>query len=236
MPGSASCLGNRRVLRARGDPDDGCGSGETRVSADLGQDTSRRAKAGPAIHRAARGGSYTPPKKSGCFGPAVTTTGGSTKPRASLLANRRSEPVSARRPVAKNPSGATGPAGHQRERVHAVNGKQGFQPDGRRVRRVYGAPGCASGESQGRATRRREPCSSLDAQLLQSRTAAANRRDAPARWVASMRRITAIWRRQLASTARIRSAVAASSSSDAERARRKSMSLTPSIGTRWTWA
>ena len=60
--------------------------GETRVSADLGQDTSRRAKAGPAIHRAARGGSYTPPKKSGCFGPAVTTTGGSTKPRASLLA------------------------------------------------------------------------------------------------------------------------------------------------------
>ena len=62
------------------------GIGETRVSADLGQETSRRAKAGPAICRAARGGSYTTPKKSGCFGPTVTTTGGSTRPRASQLA------------------------------------------------------------------------------------------------------------------------------------------------------
>ena len=55
--------------------------GETRVSADLGHEASRRVKAGPAIRRAARCGSYTPPKKSGCFGPTVTTTGGSTRPR-----------------------------------------------------------------------------------------------------------------------------------------------------------
>ena len=63
--------------------------GETQVSANLGQATSRRAKAGPAIGRAARGGPYTPPKKSGCFGPTVTTTDGSTRPRASQLAKRR---------------------------------------------------------------------------------------------------------------------------------------------------
>ncbi len=43
-------------------------------------------------------------------------------------------------------------------------------------------------------------------------------------------------RRQLASAARIRSAVAASASSAAGVARRKSMSFTPSIGTRWTCA
>jgi hypothetical protein len=47
--------------------------GESRVSADLGQETSRRAKAGLAIRRAACGGSCTPPKKSGCFGPTVTS-------------------------------------------------------------------------------------------------------------------------------------------------------------------
>jgi hypothetical protein len=51
--------------------------------------------------------------------------------------------------LSRNQSGATGPSGHEQERVHAVNGKQGFQPDGRRVRRVYGAPSCASGEEQG---------------------------------------------------------------------------------------
>ncbi len=91
-PPSAEEQGADRVVHdvgVAGDPA-GCATGETRVSADLGQDTSRRAKAGPAIHRAARGGSYTPPKKSGCFGPAVTTTGGSTKPRASLLATSTS--------------------------------------------------------------------------------------------------------------------------------------------------
>ena len=52
--------------------------GESQVSADLGQETSRRAKAGPLIRRAVRGCSYTPPKESGCFEPVVTTTGGST--------------------------------------------------------------------------------------------------------------------------------------------------------------
>ena len=59
---------------------------------------------------------------------------------------------------------------------------------------------------------------------------------ARSRWVASTRRISAILPRQLASAARIRSAVAASSSSAAGLARRKSMSFTPSIGTRWTCA
>ena len=41
--------------------------GESRVSADLDQETSRHAKAGQAIRRATHGVSYTPPKKSGCF-------------------------------------------------------------------------------------------------------------------------------------------------------------------------
>ena len=61
------------------------------------------------------------------------------------LANRRSEPISARRPVAQSKRGY----GSFRPRAaarNAVNGKQGFQPDGRCVRRVYGAPSCASGE------------------------------------------------------------------------------------------
>ena len=66
------------------------GTGESQVSADLGHETSRRAKAGPAIRRAVCGGSYTPPKRSGCFGPTVTTTGESTTPRASQLASCRS--------------------------------------------------------------------------------------------------------------------------------------------------
>ena len=37
----------------------------------------------------ARGGSYTPPKQSGCFGPTVTTTGVSMRPLASQLSTRR---------------------------------------------------------------------------------------------------------------------------------------------------
>ena len=71
-------------------------SGETRVSADLGQETSRRAKAGPAIRRAARDGSYTPQKKSGCFGPTVTTIGGSVDEAAGLAGG---EERVVRRPV-----------------------------------------------------------------------------------------------------------------------------------------
>jgi hypothetical protein len=67
---------------------------------------------------------------------------------ALLMANRRSEPISARRPVAQSKRG-NGRSGYELERVHAVNGKQGFQPDGRRVRRVYGGPSCASGEERG---------------------------------------------------------------------------------------
>ena len=65
-------------------------SGEQQVSADLGRETSRRTKAGPWIHRAARGCSYTPTNESGCFGPTVTTTGESTTPPVSQLATRRS--------------------------------------------------------------------------------------------------------------------------------------------------
>jgi len=61
--------------------------GESQVSADLGQDTSRRAKAGPRIRRGARGGSYTPPNESVCCGPTVTTAGGSTTRRALQVAN-----------------------------------------------------------------------------------------------------------------------------------------------------
>ena len=64
-------------------------TGESQVSTDLGQETSRRAKAGPLIRRAVRGCSYMPPKDSGCFDPVVTTTGGSTTRRVSQLANRR---------------------------------------------------------------------------------------------------------------------------------------------------
>ena len=48
--------------------------------------------------------------------------------------------------LSRNQRGATGPPGHERQLVHAVNGKQGFQPDGRRVSRVYGAPSGASGD------------------------------------------------------------------------------------------
>jgi hypothetical protein len=81
--------------------------GETRVSADLGQETSRRAKAGPAIRRAADGGSYTPPKKSGCFGPTVTTTGGSTRPRASQVATRRAYAALAAQPRSSPIAGLT---------------------------------------------------------------------------------------------------------------------------------
>jgi hypothetical protein len=68
--------------------DDAAGleNGESQVSADLGQETSRRAKAGPLIRRAVRGCSYMPPKESGCFDPVVTTTGGSTTRRVSQLA------------------------------------------------------------------------------------------------------------------------------------------------------
>lgn len=75
----------------------------TVVSADLGQETSRRAKAGPAIHRAACGGSYTPPKKSGCLGPTVTTTGGSTWPLASSWRIPLAEVVK-RPPVVRGPA------------------------------------------------------------------------------------------------------------------------------------
>ena len=61
-----------RVRRGRGPA-----RGESQVSADLGQETSRRAKAGPLIRRAVRGCSYMPPTESGCFEPVITTTGGS---------------------------------------------------------------------------------------------------------------------------------------------------------------
>ena len=76
---------DRRVDEAAG-----LAAGESQVSADLGQETSRRAKAGPAIRRATRGGSYTPPKKTGCFGPTVATVGVSMTPRGSQLANSTS--------------------------------------------------------------------------------------------------------------------------------------------------
>ena len=65
-------------------------TGESQVSADLGQETSRRGKAGPLIRRAVRGCSYMPPKERGCFEPVVTTTGGSTTRRVSQLATSRS--------------------------------------------------------------------------------------------------------------------------------------------------
>ena len=74
-----------------------------------------------------------------------------------LVANRRSQPISARRPVAQAKR-ATGPSGHERQRVHAVSEKQGFQPDRRHIRRVYGAPSCASGEYGVCCIACREPC------------------------------------------------------------------------------
>jgi hypothetical protein len=50
--------------------------------------------------------------------------------------------------LSREQSGAKGPFGHERQRVHAVNGEQGFQPDDRRVGRVDGARCCASGEER----------------------------------------------------------------------------------------
>ena len=51
-----------------------------------------------------------------------------------------------------------GRSGHQRLLVPALNGKQGLRPDGHPVRRVDGAPSCASGEYEGRSVRRRGTC------------------------------------------------------------------------------
>ena len=68
--------------------------------------------------------------------------------------------------LSRNQSGATGPSGHERRRVHAVNGKQGFHPDGRRVRRVDGAPSCAGGETQGRRRSGRDTCNAVSAVLV----------------------------------------------------------------------
>ena len=68
--------------------------------------------------------------------------------------------------LSRNQSGATGPSGHERQPVHAVNGKQGFQPDGPCVGRVYGAPSCASGEMRGVAEFEQDPSRRVEAGLL----------------------------------------------------------------------
>jgi hypothetical protein len=70
-------------------------------------------------------------------------------------ANRGSESISARRPVAqsKRGYGSFRPRAAARTRGER---KAGLQPDGRRVRRVYGAPSCASGEERGRWRSREE--------------------------------------------------------------------------------
>lgn len=68
--------------------------------------------------------------------------------------------------LSRNQSGATGPSGYERQHVHAVNRKQGFQPDGRGVRRVYGAPSCASGEIQVQPNLGSQTCFGADAVLV----------------------------------------------------------------------
>ncbi len=65
--------------------------GESRVSADLDQETSRGALAGPAIRRAARRRAYTPPTESGSSASTLRSADGSTTRRCARLATSRFE-------------------------------------------------------------------------------------------------------------------------------------------------
>ena len=111
-------------------------------------------KQGPWLHRAARGCSCTPPNESGCFGPTITTTGGSTTPPVSQLAKSREAPaVLCRRRL---PSDERKP-GKRRMRP-AVAGKQvrtlmPLQPS-----TVVDDDSCEIGEVRGIARSWRESC------------------------------------------------------------------------------
>ena len=61
--------------------------GESRVSGDLGQETSRRVKARPRTGPVAPGCAYTRSMTSGCVGPTVPTTDASRTSRCASLAN-----------------------------------------------------------------------------------------------------------------------------------------------------
>ena len=121
--------------------------GETRVSADLGQETSRRAKAGPAIRRAARGGSYTTPRKSGCFGPTVTDR--RVDEAAGLAAGELQGPGGCGRETSRGmKAGPPDRACGGGWRVPPFSGNQGLRAARLRRRMVDGAPSLAAGDEQ----------------------------------------------------------------------------------------
>ena len=105
-----------------------------------------------------------------------SSTPEATRPVGQMLAppRKHQRPTLARRHKSGDrqaPSGCTVGA-RRRTRVHA---EAELRPIGNDGWSADDTPRLEIGESQGRAPRRREPCSSVDAQLLQSRIGAANR-------------------------------------------------------------